>query len=175
MTPRQRWFDRKFTFDLPLTLFPNVVERLRGSPARLEERVRSLEPGTLTARFHDTWSIQENVGHLCDLEPLWIHRTEQLLAGHNELAVADLTNRPTDEANHNATPLDDLLKKFRMLRLRFVSLLEGAEPSALERTARHPRLGTPMRLIDLAFFTAEHDDHHLARITELLHLSRDRE
>jgi hypothetical protein len=28
-----------------------------------------------------------------------------------------------------------------------------------------------MRLIDVAFFTAEHDDHHLARITELLHAS----
>jgi hypothetical protein len=26
-----------------------------------------------------------------------------------------------------------------------------------------------MRLIDIAFFTAEHDDHHLARIAELLH------
>ena len=25
-----------------------------------------------------------------------------------------------------------------------------------------------MRLIDIAFFTAEHDDHHLARITELM-------
>ena len=31
-----------------------------------------------------------------------------------------------------------------------------------------PRLRTPMRLIDLGFFVAEHDDHHLARITELL-------
>jgi hypothetical protein len=28
-----------------------------------------------------------------------------------------------------------------------------------------------MRLIDIAFFTAEHDDHHLARITELLRLA----
>jgi hypothetical protein len=25
-----------------------------------------------------------------------------------------------------------------------------------------------MRVIDLAFFAAEHDDHHLARITELI-------
>jgi hypothetical protein len=25
-----------------------------------------------------------------------------------------------------------------------------------------------MRLLDLAFFIAEHDDHHLARITELI-------
>jgi uncharacterized damage-inducible protein DinB len=171
MSPLKPWFERKFTFDLPLTLFPNVLERLRGSPARLEERIRSLPPAALTARFQNAWSIQENVGHLRDLEPLWIRRAEQVLAGQGELAVADLTNRGTDEANHNAAPLDNLLKEFRSLRLRFVSILDGADASALERTARHPRLGTPMRLIDIAFFTAEHDDHHLARITELLRLS----
>ena len=34
--------------------------------------------------------------------------------------------------------------------------------------AWHPRLDRPMRVIDLAIFAAEHDDHHLARITELL-------
>jgi hypothetical protein len=133
MSPLQRWFERQFIFDLPLSRFPNVVERLRGSPARLEERVRSLPPATLTARFQDTWSIQEN-----------------------------------DEAHHNAAPLNDLLEEFSSLRFRFVTVLEGADASALERTARHPRLGTPMRCIDIAFFTAEHDDHHLARITELM-------
>jgi uncharacterized damage-inducible protein DinB len=171
MSPLQPWFERKFTFDLPVSRFPNVLERLRGSPARLEERVLSLPPATLVARHKDKWSIQENVGHLRDLEPLWIRRAEQLLAGQSELAVADLTNRGTDEAKHNATSLDVLLMDFRSLRLRFVSLLDGADASALERAARHPRLGTPMRLIDIAFFTAEHDDHHLARITELLRLS----
>jgi uncharacterized damage-inducible protein DinB len=169
MTPLQPWFRREFSFDLSLSQFPGVVERLRGGPARVEERVRSLPPATLVVRFHDTWSIQENVGHLCDLEPLWIRRAEELMERQSELAAADLTNRATDEANHNATVLDDLLGRFRSLRLRFVSILEGADASILERTARHPRLGTPMRLIDLAFFTAEHDDHHLARIMELLH------
>ena len=172
MSPLQPWFERKFAFDLPLSLFPNVVERLRGGPARLEERVRSLRHEVLIARQHDTWSIQENVGHVGDLEPLWIRRAEQVLAGESELAVADLTNRVTHEANHNAAPLDQLLGRFRSLRLRLVSILEGADGSTLEWTARHPRLGTPMRLIDIAFFTAEHDDHHLARITELLRLSR---
>jgi uncharacterized damage-inducible protein DinB len=167
----QPWFERQFVFDLPLSRFPNVVERLRGSPARVEERVRSLPNATLVSHFADTWSIQEIVGHLCDLEPLWIRRAEDLLESKSELAVADLTNRATHEANHNATPLDELLLRFRLLRFRFVSILEGADESALDRTARHPRLGTPMRLIDVAFFTAEHDDHHLARITELLSLA----
>ena len=37
-----------------------------------------------------------------------------------------------------------------------------------QRGASHPRLATPMRLLDIAFFVAAHDDHHLARITEIL-------
>lgn len=172
MSALEPWFQRKFVFDLPLSRLPNILERLRGSPARIEERVRSLSPAALHTRVNDKWSIQENVGHIGDLEPLWIRRAEQVLEGQTELAVADLTNRLTDEAHHNDAPLDDILKHLRSLRQRFVSLLEGAEGPALERTARHPRLGTPMRLIDIAFFTAEHDDHHLARITELMRLAK---
>jgi uncharacterized damage-inducible protein DinB len=164
----QPWFERKFAFDLPVSCLPVVLERLRGSPARLEERVCPLSPSALTTRVNEKWSIQENVGHLGDLEPLWIRRAEQVLQGQSELAAADLTNRGTDEAHHNATRLEDLLSRFRTLRLRFVSILEDAPDSALARTARHPRLGAPMRLVDIAFFTAEHDDHHLATIAELL-------
>ena len=169
MSPLQPWFERQFTFDLPLERFPGILERLRGSPARVEERVSPLTSAVLSAHLRGAWSIQENVGHLCDLEPVWIQRATQVVEGQSELAVADLANRGTHDANHNATPLDELLRRFRALRLRFVSILEGADGPALARTARHPRLGTPMRLIDIAFFTAEHDDHHLARITELLH------
>jgi uncharacterized damage-inducible protein DinB len=172
MSTIEPWFQRKFSFDLPLSRFPDILERLRGSPARVEERVRPLPPATLQARLDGKWSIQENVGHLCDLEPLWIKRAEQVLEGLTELEVADLTNRPTDEARHNEAALEDILKRFRSLRARFVSILEGADGPALQRSARHPRLGTPMRLIDIAFFTAEHDDHHLARITELIKLAR---
>ncbi len=170
MSSPEPWFQRTFVFDLPNSRLPNILERLRGSPARLEERVHVLPAAALHVRLNDKWSIQENVGHLCDLEPLWIRRAEQVLARETELAVADLTNRPTDDAHHNDAPLDHILKHFRALRFRFVSILEWAAGPALERTARHPRLGTPMRLIDIAFFTAEHDDHHLARIAELMNL-----
>jgi hypothetical protein len=49
-----------------------------------------------------------------------------------------------------------------------VTQLEGADQADWVRSALHPRLKTPMRLLDLAFFVAEHDDHHLATISELL-------
>jgi len=32
----------------------------------------------------------------------------------------------------------------------------------------HPRLKQPMRLVDHLFFVAEHDDHHMARIWEMI-------
>ena len=170
MIASQPWFDRKFTFDLPSSRFPDIIERLRGTPARIEERVRSFKPALLTLRFNNTWSIQENIGHLGDLEPIWIQRSEQIISGETELAVADLSNHVTDEANHNSNSIHDLLIMFRNLRFRLVSILEAADGQALEYSARHPRLGTKMRLIDIAFFTAEHDDHHLARISVLSHL-----
>ena len=32
----------------------------------------------------------------------------------------------------------------------------------------HPRLKQPMRLVDHLYFVAEHDDHHLAKIWEMI-------
>jgi hypothetical protein len=36
------------------------------------------------------------------------------------------------------------------------------------RSAMNPQIHKPMRLLDLAVYIAEHDDHHLATITVLL-------
>ncbi len=148
-------------------MFPNVIERLRGTPARLEELFRSVPADVATRRHDDTWSIQENAGHLLDLEALWMARVRDLESGKEELTAADLTNRQTWEKKHNEASLESILMSFRSAREEFVRVLESLDASIFDRAARHPRLGTPMRLMDLMFFVAEHDDHHLARITQL--------
>jgi uncharacterized damage-inducible protein DinB len=38
----------------------------------------------------------------------------------------------------------------------------------LSRISVHPRLNQPMRLIDSLYFVAEHDDHHIAAMSNLL-------
>jgi uncharacterized damage-inducible protein DinB len=167
---RRRWFDRRFQLGLPLDAFPEIIERLRGTPARLEEWTRNIPPQRLIQRFAGTWSIQENVGHLLDLEPLWAGRLDDFLQGATALRAADLSNRKTSEAGHNSQPLDRLLAMFRSARVSFVTQLETLSTSQLQRTALHPRLQQPMTVTDHCFFVAEHDDHHLARITELLRI-----
>ena len=168
MTRRPNWFSREFSFDLPVWTYPHIVERLRGTPARLEDRVRSLSSKALTRRDRNTWSIQENAGHLLDLEELGMSRLDDFAAGRPTLRAADLTNHKTFAASHNSSPVEDVLLSFRAARLAFVERLDDLDQAFILRTARHPRLKKEMRFLDLAFFIAEHDDHHLARISELI-------
>jgi len=162
-----RWTDRHFHFDLPEALFPVVMERLRGTPARIEDKVRHLSPAVLTRRDGDAWSIQEHIGHLLDLDELHIGRLDDFLAGAPILRAADMTNRKTREADHNRRAVEEILQAFRRERERFVARLDAWDEGLVSLTSLHPRLNQPMRVIDMAFFTAEHDDHHLARMTEL--------
>src|SRR4051794_19801688 len=105
-----RWFDRKFLSDSPAAMFPNLVERLRATPARLEELIRVIPAEIVTARKDGTWSIQENAGHLLDLEPLWMARIRDIEVGNSVLTVADLENRRTWERKHNEVPFENILK-----------------------------------------------------------------
>ena len=167
MTPPRRWFDRKFELGLRPEAAPELLERLRRTPERLADAVRGLPPDLLTRQHDGKWSIQENAGHLLDLEPLWDQRLDDYEAGAAELHPADLENRKTHGAAHNDRPISDILADFRAVRGRIVDRLLSMSLAELARTALHPRLQQPMSIVDLCFFVAEHDDHHLRTICEM--------
>ena len=163
-----KWFERSFDFSKDQNIFPSIIERLKGTPARLDEKFKSIPLEILETKVDNTWSIKENVGHLIDLEPLWQGRLEDIKNGEIEMRPTDLANRKTDEANHNAKSIEKLLRDFREIREHTISLIENLDEETIFKSALHPRLKTSMRTMDLFLFVAEHDDHHLARITELV-------
>lgn len=165
-----KWFERSFDFSTDQNIFPSIIERLSGTPARLDEKFKAMPADILEIKPDNTWSIKENLGHLTDLEPLWQGRLEDIMNGEVELRPTDLANRKTDEANHNAKSLEELLSTFRQIRAKTVARLEELDEETIFKSALHPRLKTPMRTMDLFLFVAEHDDHHLTRITELVKL-----
>jgi uncharacterized damage-inducible protein DinB len=167
---QEKWFNRSFDFSSNQQIFPAIIERLVGTPARLEEKLLLIPENITIIQVDGKWSVKENVGHLSDLEPLWQDRLEDILNGQSDLRPTDLTNRKTTEANHNAVPIETLLERFRKLRMRTIDLLKDLNEEQILKFALHPRLKTPMRTMDLFLFVAEHDDHHLARITELIKL-----
>jgi uncharacterized damage-inducible protein DinB len=162
------WFERKFEFSFPVELYPNLSTRLRGTPARLEETLRGRSHRVLIRKAQEKWSAQEHAGHLLDLEPLWLARVHDYVAANDQLTAADLKNRKTDEANHNACPLEQVLTEFRAARERLLKRVDELDTPLFARAIPHPRLKTPMRLVDHLYFVAEHDDHHLARMWELV-------
>ena len=158
-----QWFERRFDVLNPNLSMPGILERLKGTPWRLRGMLNAIPTDALT-RVEDGWSIQEHIGHLCDLEPLWLDRTRELMEGAEVLTSADLENRKTHEANHNDADLESILGSFSRYRLVLVSAFQHLQQDKPGTQAKHPRLGTPMRPVDLAYFVAEHDDHHLAAI-----------
>jgi uncharacterized damage-inducible protein DinB len=164
---RRTWFARQFSHDDTPDAFPDIIERLRGTPLRLRERTTGPTEELLCRRVEGSWSIQEHAGHLADIESLWFGRLDDFDGRAPELRSADLKNRATWDAHHNDRSIDDIAREFTGRRARFVERLSGLTAADVAVTSLHPRLQQPMSVLDHCFFVAEHDDHHRAAITEL--------
>src|SRR5215813_14370472 len=130
---RIKWTDRRFNFDFPAGIYPEMIERVRGTPARLEDLLAGLSSETLTAQADGRWSMQENAGHLLDLESLVSQRIDEYLAGNSTLHAADMSNRKTYDADHNQVPVSSILTAFRRARLELVDRLESLEGEIFAR------------------------------------------
>ena len=99
----ERWVDRRFAFDVPPERHPVLRCRLAGASVRLEELTRNLSVAALTTRVDGKWSIQENAGHLYDLEAVADARLDDYLSGAAVLTHADTSNPATERACYNRT------------------------------------------------------------------------
>ena len=138
------WTERKFNFDYPSTKWPDLLERVRGTPARIEERVRGLSKDILTRRRDGKgWSIQENIGHLLDLEDIHLQRIEEILGGKAVLVAADMSNLKTHEADHNAKDIRTLCAELRSERAILVAQFDRLGESDWARASLHPGSTSP--------------------------------
>ena len=155
------WLQKKFVFDLPITELPKIVDRLTATIDKIEKLVKGLPEIKLIEKPKGKWSLKEHIGHLTDLEELHDGRIDDFKNKMLNLRAADLENNKTEKAEHNKTSIKDLLRNFSSTRNYFIVRLKGLSEGELSRSAIHPRLQKQMRPIDMAFFIAEHDDHHV--------------
>jgi len=168
MIEKTLWTTRVFNFDFPIGLFPNLMERVKGTPVRVEALVKEVGEDTLSLKRDGKWSIKEHIGHLVDLEELHSGRIKDFENGVETLRPADMSNQKTEDANHNQKSIELLLNDLKSHRADFVKKIENFDERFLEKSALHPRLQVPMRVVDNIFFVAEHDDHHLASISKII-------
>ena len=117
---------------------------------------------------NDKWSVKEHLGHLADLEPLDDRRLSEFLHHAEVLSAADIENRATKLADHRRAPVMEIIRRLTAGREDMVRRLELLTEEQIAIVAIHPRLQKPMRVMDWAYFVAEHDDHHLAQARRVI-------
>ena len=165
---KELWTNKKFTFTLENSELESILNRLREAPLKITRIVNGVSEEILNNKPKGKWSVKENIGHLIDLEELHYKRIDDFLENRHVLHAADMRNKKTDAAHHNKKEINQLLNEFKKVREVFINRIEKLDAEVLERTSLHPRLNQPMRVIDLAQFVSEHDDHHIETIREIV-------
>jgi uncharacterized damage-inducible protein DinB len=163
-----KWIDRKFEFDTPASIYVEQINRLKNAPNILEEIVAGIPDNILTKKPEAGWTIKENAGHLVTVDNLFIGRLDDYEKGLEELRPADMTNEATEKMDYSTLDIKEIIAAFRKKRDNFIARLEKHNAEFFSTNAWHPRLEKPMRVCDMLFFQAEHDEHHLNKIRELI-------
>jgi DinB superfamily len=165
MMKRLEWFERKLTFGLPKEMLPFYLERLEGSITRIEQKVKGVSDAVLSEKVNGKWSVKQNIGHLAEVDEIANKRIDEMIAG-----VATLSPAVFEPQDYNPWPIEKVLAYFN--KTRRANLLKYAKLSddQLIKSSLHPRLKVNMTPVDLAWFDAEHDDHHILKINDIVKL-----
>jgi hypothetical protein len=158
------WFQRTFTFGIPSGMLPFLIDRLEGTVMRLGHKIAEQSDNTLSHKLDGKWSIKQNIGHLAEVDAIALRRIDEMIKGITPMSPAVF--EPKED--YNSQPITDVFNLFRINRLANLRRYQSLSDADLVKSSLHPRLKIEMTPVDLAFFDAEHDDHHLVRITEIL-------
>jgi hypothetical protein len=158
------WFERNFAFNIPPGMLPFLIDRLEGTIVRLGHKITDQSDSALSHKLDGKWSIKQNIGHLAEVDEVALRRIDEMVNGVSPMSPAVFEPKQ----DYNSQPVADVFNFFRKNRLENLRRYESLSEVDLLRSALHPRLNVDMNPVDLAFFDAEHDDHHLVRITEIL-------
>jgi hypothetical protein len=159
------WFERKLAFDKPKEMLPYYLERLMGTIVRLENKVKGVPREILTTQLNGKWSVHQNIGHLAEVDEVANRRIDEMVLGIAVMSPAVFEPKQ----DYNSIPVDEVLAFFRKRRTENINKYLTLQENDLVKSSVHPRLKVKMTPVDLAWFDAEHDDHHLVKITEIIH------
>jgi hypothetical protein len=157
------WFERNLVFEKPVEMLPYFLERLEGTVARIAQKVKGIDDSVLSIRFQDKWSIKQNIGHRAEVDEVANKRIDEMVAG-----IAIMSPAVFEPQDYNSWPIERILNFFRENREKNIMKYRSLSTDNLSKASMHPSLKVRMTPVDLAWFDAEHDDHHLVKISQII-------
>ena len=158
------WFERNLVFGKPKEMLPYFLERLNGTIARIAAKVHNIPEAMLSAQPNGKWSVKQNIGHLAEVDEIANKRIHEMISGISPMSPAVFEPK----ANYNEMPMEALLQFFTNTRQVNIRKYDRLTDEELSKASLHPRLKVMMTPVDLAWFDAEHGDHHLVKINFIL-------
>ena len=158
------WFERNLKFGYTIEMLPYFLERLEGSIVRIQSKVNGVDDAILSTKLNDKWSIKQNIGHLAEVDAIANKRIDEMVNG-----VSPMSPAVFEPQDYNPWPIEKVLALFKTNRSKNLKKYQSLSESDLSKSSLHPRLKVQMTPVDLAWFDAEHDDHHLVTINRILH------
>lgn len=156
------WFERNLKFGLPKEMLP-FFERLEGTIVRIQAKVKGIDDNTLSEKYHGKWSIKQHIGHLAEVDEIANKRLDEMVAG-----VSPMSPAVFEPQDYNPWPIEKVLELLNSNRTKNLKKYQSLAEADLLKSSLHPRLQVMMTPVDLAWFDAEHDDHHLVAINKLI-------
>jgi uncharacterized damage-inducible protein DinB len=158
------WFERYLDFGKPKAMLPYYLDRLEGTIARIKAKVAGASEEVLSAPSNGKWSVKQNIGHLAEVDEIANRRIDEMVAGVSPMSPAVFEPK----LNYNEMPIQFVVDHFAKTRAENILKYKRLSDEELAKSSLHPRLKVMMTPVDLAWFDAEHDDHHLVKINFLL-------
>ncbi|MFM7678206.1 MAG: DinB family protein [Roseiflexaceae bacterium] len=144
------------------------IAKLSAFPARLHAFLAPLTDTQLTFRPHDKeWSILENIGHLIDIDRLYVERIDLMLSSERPHFAPFNPDDQVTAGMYQAKLLAELMATYTELRQATVAGLSTMAPDELTRVGIHTRFGeiTIMRLVEIL---VNHDEVHYTQMSNNL-------
>ena len=148
--------------------FAAHIAKLSDFPARLHTFVTPLTDTQLRFRPQDKeWSILENIGHLIDIDRLYVERVDLILSSERPQFAPFNPDEHVSAGNYQTKSLTELMTTYTELRLATVAGLSTIAPDELTRVGIHARFGeiTVARLVEIL---ANHDEVHYTQMNNNL-------
>jgi len=148
-------------------LSASILARLRHQHETIRELTGALPEQQLRLRVDPAkWSAFENIAHLACYQPVFLHRIHRIQQENNPFFPRYVAEADPEYPGYVEQSLGRLLATIHLDRQTLITLLEGMDAAALQRTGQHARYGLFPQAQWVEFFLL-HEAHHLYTIFQL--------
>ncbi|MFZ9858279.1 MAG: DinB family protein [Roseiflexaceae bacterium] len=144
------------------------IRRIVEFPPQLVQVVHALPDGQVRYKPANQWSIVEHIGHLIDIDRLYLHRIELILTQEHQPFALFSIDEVHQQGHYQTRPIAELIAVLTETHNHIGHLLHGLKPDQMMRIGLDSYFGaiTLAQLIEILVNHQDEHYHHICAIAD---------